>query len=137
VVYGGGGIMPDVFVPADTTGFSDYYGKITSKGLVYRFAFDYADTHRELLSKMKDSKTIEAYLKKQDVFSQFIRFVGKNGIPRDNKGLKISGKILETQLDAYIARNILGEEGFYPIVKEIDTTLLKAIDVIESDKMPN
>jgi len=137
VVYGGGGIMPDVFVPADTTGFSDYYGKITSKGLVYRYAFDYADAHRELLSKMKDAKAMENYLNKQDVFAQFIRFAAKNGVPRDSKGLKISGKIIKTQLNAYIARNILGEEGFYPIIKEIDTTLQKAISVIESDKMPD
>jgi carboxyl-terminal processing protease len=134
VVYGGGGIMPDVFVPADTTGFSDYYGKITSKGLVYRFAFDYADSHRELLSKMKDAKAIEDYLNKQDVFSQFVRFAGKNGVPRSSEGLKVSGKILKIQLNAYIARNILGEEGFYPIIKEIDTTLRKAISVIESDQ---
>jgi carboxyl-terminal processing protease len=134
VVYGGGGIMPDVFVPADTTGFSDYYGKITSKGLVYRFAFDYADSHRELLSKMKDAKAIGNYLNKQNVFSQFVRFAGKNGVPRDNEGLKVSGKILKVQLNAYIARNILGEEGFYPIIKEIDTTLRKAISVIESDQ---
>jgi carboxyl-terminal processing protease len=126
--------MPDVFVPADTTGFSDYYGKITSKGLVYRFAFDYADSHRELLSKMKDAKAIGNYLNKQNVFSQFVRFAGKNGVPRDNEGLKVSGKILKVQLNAYIARNILGEEGFYPIIKEIDTTLRKAISVIESDQ---
>jgi carboxyl-terminal processing protease len=137
VVYGGGGIMPDVFVPADTTGFSDYYGKITSKGLVYRFAFDYADAHRGLLSKLKDAKAMEDYLNKQNVFAQFIRFAAKNGVPRDNKGLKISGKILQTQLNAYIARNILGEDGFYPIIKEIDTTLQKAISVIESGKMPD
>ncbi|GET30495.1 S41 family peptidase [Prolixibacter sp. SD074] len=134
VVYGGGGIMPDVFVPADTTGFSDYYGKITSKGLVYRFAFDYADSHRELLSKMKEAKAIGDYLNKQNVFSQFVRFAGKNGVPRSSEGLKVSGKILKVQLNAYIARNILGEEGFYPIIKEIDTTLRKAISVIESDQ---
>jgi carboxyl-terminal processing protease len=86
---------------------------------------------------MKDAKAIEDYLNSQNVFSQFVRFAGKNGVPRDSEGLKVSGKILKIQLNAYIARNILGEEGFYPIIKEIDTTLRKAISVIESDKMPN
>ena len=133
IVYGGGGIMPDFFVPADTIGYSDYYSKITQKGLVYQFALDYADSKRKELSKFKDTADFEAYFQKVNLLNSFVAFAEKKGIKAKASDLKISEKIIENQAKAYIARNIIGEKGFYPIIQNIDKTLLEAI---AKEKLP-
>lgn len=127
VVHGGGGIMPDFFVPADTSGYSDYYSKITQKGLVYQFALDYADSKRKEFASFKTSTDFENYFRKVDVLNLFVAFAEKKGIAPKASDLKLSSKIIENQVKAYIARNIIGEKGFYPIIQNIDKTLLEAI----------
>ena len=127
-VYGGGGIMPDFFIPADTLGFSDFYSKITQKGLVYQFALDFADSNRKTLSKLTNTKEFETYFQSRDILNQFVTFAAQKGIKASNGDLKTSSKIIDNQAKAYIARNILGEEGFYPIIKNIDNVLLEAIE---------
>lgn len=129
IVYGGGGIMPDFFVPIDTTGNSEYFTKIFRKGLIYSFAYSYADDHRNELSTLASAEEFDSYLDKKDALSDFIKYVENKGIAKDSKGLKVSETIINTQLKAYIARNIMGEEGFYPIIKKIDKTLLRAIEI--------
>ncbi|MBW6534999.1 MAG: S41 family peptidase [Mariniphaga sp.] len=128
-VYGGGGIMPDIFVPADTSGNSAYFDKIYRKGLIYTFAYTYADNNRETLSRFKKAEEIDAYLNKQNVLDEFVNYAYEKGIQRDAKGLKQSQEIIKTQLKAYIARNIMGEEGFYPLIRQIDNTLERAIEI--------
>ncbi len=132
IVYGGGGIMPDYFVPMDTTGYSDYYSKIAGKMLIYSFAFDYSDKNRSKLKQMKTAQEFVDYLTKQNILDQFVKYAEKQGIKKDLSGLKISGNIIETQIIAYIARNIIGEEGFYPVIRRIDETLDKAIEISRS-----
>jgi carboxyl-terminal processing protease len=129
IVYGGGGIMPDFFVPVDTAGNSEYYNKIYRKGLIYSFAYSYADENRDKLNGLTTGEEFDRYLDKEKVLEDFIRYAESKGIPKDNGGLEASGLLINTQLKAYIARNIIGEEGFYPIIKKIDKTLLKAIQI--------
>lgn len=133
IVYGGGGIMPDFFVPIDTTGNSEYYNSIYRKGLIYSYAYAYADEHRKDLSGFNNADEIESYLDRKNVLEEFIKYAAGKGIPRDNEGLKASSLIINTQLKAYIARNIIGEEGFYPIIKKIDNMLLRAIEISKQD----
>ena len=128
VVHGGGGIMPDFFIPADTLGYSKYYSKVTQKGLVYQFALDYADSNRKTLSKLTNISEFEKYFQSKDILQQFVSFASQKGIKASNEDLKTSTKIIDNQAKAYIARNIIGEEGFYPIIKNIDKTLLEAIE---------
>ena len=128
-VYGGGGIMPDVFVPMDTTGNSQYFERLYRKGLIYTFAYNYADNHRERLSGFKSASEIETYLDKQNILNDFVTYAEKNEVPRDAKGLHDSHDLIYTQLKAYIARNIMGEEGYFPIISRIDNTLQKAIEL--------
>jgi carboxyl-terminal processing protease len=132
VVYGGGGIMPDKFVPADTSGVSPYFIKVRS--LIYRFALKYTESNREQLKKFTESGEMEKYLDKQALLDQFIKYAEANGIKKDPEGLKISGNIMHTQIKAYIARNILDNKGFYPIWEDIDTTLKYAIGYLNKDK---
>ncbi len=128
-VYGGGGIMPDYFVPADTTGYSDYFSKLIQKRLIYTYSLDYADLHRDQLKKLKTATALEKDLSEKNILVDFVAYAARNGVPKDAEGLRISEKILDVQLKAYIARNIFGEEGFYPIIMQIDNTLLKAVEV--------
>jgi carboxyl-terminal processing protease len=129
VVYGGGGIMPDKFVPVDTSGISPYFLKVRS--LIYRFALQYTEKNRELLKRYTETGEMEKYLDKQALLDQFIKYAAINGVKKDAAGLKISGDIINIQLEAYIARNILENKGFYPIWQKIDTTLKYAIEFLE------
>ena len=129
VVYGGGGIMPDKFVPADTSGVSSYFMKVRSQ--IYRYSIKYTETNREQLKRFTEAGEMEKFLDKQPLLDQFVQYAAANGIKRDPEGLKISGNIIHTQIKAYIARNILDNKGFYPIWEKIDTTLKYAIDFLK------
>jgi len=133
IVYGGGGIMPDFFVPVDTTGNSEYFTTIYRKGLIYSFAYAYADSHRAELTALSTAEEFETYLDKHNALKDFVAYAAEKGIKRDSEGLKTSGNIINTQLKAYVARNIIGEEGFYPIIRKIDKTLLRAIEVSQQN----
>jgi carboxyl-terminal processing protease len=130
IVYGGGGIMPDVFVPVDTSGASEYYNKVRSLGLMYRFAFKYTDLHRSSLDQFTAAREIENYLNDQDLMPQFISYAREKGVQPDYKDIKTSEEILLKTIKAYVARNIIDNDGFYPIIADIDETLKVAIDTI-------
>jgi carboxyl-terminal processing protease len=129
IVYGGGGIMPDKFVPVDTSGVSSYFVK--TRSYIYKFALKYTENNREILKKYTEAGEMEKYLDKQPLIDQFVQYTTANGIKKDPAGLKTSGNIIHTQIEAYIARNILDNKGFYPIWEKIDTTLKYAIDFLK------
>ncbi len=131
VVYAGGGIMPDIFVPLDTTGISDYYIEIRNKGLLYRYALDYSDANRKELSSLRTPDEFMRTLNKADILRKFVTFAAKNGVKENAAQIKISEKLLNTQLIAYISRNFIDNKGFYPIIQDIDNTLLKAVEMLE------
>lgn len=133
VVYGGGGIMPDLFIPADTSGMSVYFMRIRNAGLIYRYALRYTDENRETLQQITGVNELRDYLDRQNLLNKFVGFAGENGVKADSQGLKISGEIIAIQLKAYIARNILDNNGFYPIWQDIDNTLERAIEYIETN----
>ena len=125
--------MPDIFVPMDTTGISPYFNKVRNLGLIYRFAFDYADKNRINLQKHKEVSDLSAYLDKTGYFKEFLKYADAKGVPQNTADLKVSEEIIKVQIKAYIARNTIDNEGFYPIIQEIDNTLMKAIEVIEKE----
>ena len=131
-VYGGGGIMPDVFVPVDTSGASMYYNKVRSLGLMYRFAFYYTDIHRSSLDQFTTARDIEGYLDGQDLLPQFVTYAKEKGVPPDNKDIRTSELVLKKTIKAYVARNIIDNAGFYPIIADIDRTLKVAIDTLST-----
>ena len=130
IVYGGGGIMPDVFIPRDTTGITEYFSQITRRGLVYRFAFDYSDKNRTTLTRFDNAGKLSEHLDNQSLMAQFIDYAEMEGVNRDDEQIAISRKLLHTQLKAYIARNIIDNDGFYPIISEIDETLQHSVSLI-------
>ncbi len=132
-VYGGGGIMPDIFVPLDTTGGSSYFSNISNKGLISQFTFNFVDKNRGMLHSFKSFKDFNSgFHITETTFNEFILFAEKNGILRNTKGLIKSGTIIKTQIKAQIARQFWKNEGFYPVIQEIDNTLKKAIEVANS-----
>jgi carboxyl-terminal processing protease len=130
VVYGGGGIMPDVFVPVDTTHLSDYFNRVRNLGLMYRFAFYYTDRNRSSLEPFKTAEEIEKYLDGQDLMPQFITYAKEKGVPPNTADIKTSELVIYKTIKAYVARNLIDNDGFYPIIAEIDNPLKVAIDTI-------
>jgi carboxyl-terminal processing protease len=129
-VYGGGGIMPDVFVPIDTANVTGYFNTVRNLGLIYRFAFDYTDTNRARLETLKTAEEIDQYLNKSGYFNEFVNYAEFRGVKADWGEIAISRDIIATQLKAYIARNLIDNEGFFPIIRKIDSTLEKAVELI-------
>lgn len=132
LVYGGGGIMPDFFVPIDTTGSSEWYNTVFNQMLPYNFAASYADHHREQLLALKTPAVLKAYLQEQRVFESFVDYTVAQGIPKNPKQISLSKELAATQIFAYIARNILGEDAFWMLLQEKDATLTKAISLIQN-----
>ena len=133
IVFGGGGIMPDIFVPLDTVGYSKYYAEVVRKGILYNFTFEFADNHREILKKQKDAKGIDNYLESIKIFNQFAEYAEKKGVPKTTKGFIYSRSLVNTQIKANIARNIFDNDGFYPIIQDVDATLKAAIDYLQKN----
>jgi len=128
-VYGGGGIIPDVFVPIDTTGYTEFLGKCNQKSLQFKFAYQWCDTHRQQANKVKDLASLNAFLSTIDIQKEFTAFAAKQGIKIKPGEWAISGPVLTTQVKAMIARYTpLDDEGFYPIWLKIDKTVLRALE---------
>jgi carboxyl-terminal processing protease len=130
IVYGGGGIMPDYFVPYDTTGITQFFLKINSAGLIYRYALTYSDIHRDELSVYNRVDELADYLDSKDVLGAFKGYIQSMGFTPSAFDWKESRLIIRTQLKAYIARNFLDNDGFYPIIQAIDNTLNQAVLVL-------
>jgi carboxyl-terminal processing protease len=126
--------MPDIFVPIDTIGITDYFIDIRNKGLIYRFSLSYSDENREMLSKLNSAEAFVEALEKQNLLRRFIAFAAREGVKEVPGEIRTSEKIIKAQLYAYIARNFIGDNGFYQIIESIDTTLQKAVEVVSEQQ---
>lgn len=135
-VYGGGGIMPDIFVPMDTTKWSQYYSDVLNRGLIYQFSLAYSDNNREKLNHFKNYENLINYLDSQNILDRFIEYTtGNNITPPTNEALNASAVAIENRIYAYISRNIIGEEPFYRIINQHDPVVQKAIDAFGIDSL--
>ncbi len=128
-VYGGGGIMPDIFVPVDTSLYTQYYAKVSSRGLIYRFAYQYADGNRNKMNGVNDHHELVQYLQKQDLYNKFINFSEENGVKVSTEEIILSKHIISTYINAYIARFILDNKGYFPIIHELDPNIQKSLEI--------
>lgn len=133
-VYGGGGIMPDIFIPRDTSGITSYFSNVVNSGVLYLYALDYSDRNRERFAAYSDWKALQVYLRQQPLLEEFVEFAAAKGIKKRPTLIRISGKLIENQLQAYIVRNFFDDEGFYPIFLQDDVTLLKAVQLLKEGK---
>ena len=133
-VYGGGGIMPDIFVPLDTSYNSTFLDKIYGEGLVNRFAYDYVDANREGLKAYSGPEDFrKKFSADGQLLIEFVEFAEKNGVNKDPQGLQKSGAFLRNQLRAYIARLLWQSEGLYPILHEQDNAVREALRIIHKE----
>lgn len=132
-VYGGGGIMPDYFIPLDTSVYSDYLQQVVSNSVISQFAYDYVDKNRKALDSYTSVKQfIKVFSVHDQIMRDFIKYAETKGVNRDEKGLKISGSFIATQLKANIGRLLFRNEGFYPILYENDPAVMKAVQIFAS-----
>lgn len=130
-VYGGGGIMPDIFVAQDTTGYTSYYMTCVNRGVYIEFGFQYTDKNRKKLEEFKDQKSMVAYLKTQNLVEKFVRFAETRGIKRRNLLIHKSYKLLESLIYGSIVNYALDINDHIEYLNETDPTVLKAVDVLE------
>ena len=129
-VYGSGGIIPDVFVPIDTTMGSAYLNQLVYQGVVYDFAFNYVDNHRDKLLAYGDvDNFIESFDISKPMLEELVNYAESNKILYDEYGFQRSQEYIKKRLKAYIARNVWGDEGFYPIWNQGDKTIETALGI--------
>ncbi|MBE6281649.1 MAG: S41 family peptidase [Bacteroides sp.] len=133
-VYGGGGIMPDIFVPQDTTGVTSYFTMAVNRGLTRQFCFQYTDRNRQKLQKFDNSETLLQYLKRQNILEQFARFAESKGLKRRNILMYKSKDLFEKNLYGNIIYNMLDMENYLMYLNQSDPTVLKAIEIMENGK---
>lgn len=129
-VYGGGGIMPDIFVPQDTTGMTSYFRMAANRGLIIRYTFDYTDQNRSTLQKYDTPEKMEAYLKGQNLLNKFAAWAEKKGLKRRNNLMMKSRRLFEMSLYGNIIYNMLGMEAYVEYLNESDKTVLKAVEIL-------
>jgi carboxyl-terminal processing protease len=136
IVYGGGGIMPDVFVPLDTTDNTTFFNDVNAKGLVTQFAYDEVDRNRSVFRTYKDFEEFDKkYSVTDEIYKRFIDYARKNGVSADEKGEQVASKNIRIQVKALMARQIWKNEGFYKVEQQTDDALIRAIDLMEMPKM--
>lgn len=130
-VYGGGGIIPDLFVPRDTTEYSPYYQQVAALGLIQEYSLAYVTSHRAQLSKMKDYKELLRNLPASDlIINDFVRFAANKNVPARWNYIRQSQELITSLIKAFIARDIFGQSAFYPIFNRIDSTIDAAIKAL-------
>ncbi len=130
ILYGGGGIMPDIYVPIDTSYYSPYFQKIVNRGLIYQYALQYTDNQRVNLKKYKDYASLDKYLKQSNWQSAFIKYCEENGVKFDQAGYDISQSEISLRFRAYTIRNIFDENEFYQTFNQSDPIINKALDAL-------
>lgn len=136
VVYGGGGIMPDLFVPADTTDVTKYFIEVAGRNILYRYTIEYADRHREALNAVQTIDELQRLLDSdKDLVENFIRYAARQGVAPRYGDIARSRRLIEAQLRAYIGRNTaLEDNGFYVNIYPVDNVVMRALGVLNFAK---
>ena len=132
VVYGGGGIMPDIFVPIDTLDMTPYYYAVTGLNVLYRYTLEYADRHRKEINAIHTLEELNRFLDgDKTLLEDFVAYAEAKGIKPNQKEIATSGKLLTSMLRAYIARNTeLQDVGYFSQIEPIDSPIHKAFEVL-------
>lgn len=136
-VYGGGGIMPDIFVPEDTTGYTSYYAQVANAGLLQKFAYSVADKYRTMLNGVKSLDRLMKVLPRDNtLLENFVTYAAKNGVPARWYYINRSRAILLEQIKAFIARDVLGYPAYIEVLNQSDPTVARALKALENGESP-
>ncbi len=133
-VYGGGGIMPDIFIPDDTTGVTSYYREALLTGLIRQFAFQYTDENRAKLENYKSTRELESYLRRQNLLEKFAQFGEKHDLRRRNLMLQKSRALFERNIYGNIIYNAREMQDYIEFLNEDDPAVLKALELLREGK---
>ena len=133
VVYGGGGITPDIFVPEDTLGMTSYYKEVSMSGMILQFAFNYTDENRSKMNDFKSASGLEHYLKRQNIVEKFVTWADKNGLKRRNLMIQKSYKLLERYLYSRIIYNMLDEEAWTEYLNNDDPAIQETLKLFRNN----
>ena len=133
-VYGGGGIMPDIFVPQDTTGMTSYFRMAVNRGLTIQFSFQYTDRNRQKLQKYTNAEDLLKYLKTQNILEKFAQFAESKGLKRRNILMYQSKELFDRNLYGNIIYNMLNMEEYLKYLNQSDKTVLKALEILEKEE---
>ena len=132
VVYGGGGIMPDIFVPVDTNRYDDFYYEVMAKNMPYRFAFKFSNEHREILKNISTPQKMYKWLMNHGIWEAFMNYAKKQNLKYKLQSDE-TRKVLKDYVAAFIIRLYFGDDGFYPIYLKHDKVFLKAVEYFEKE----
>lgn len=134
-VYGGGGIMPDIFIPMDTVGYTAYYNKVWNSNVLYRYTLEFTDRHREAIDQLESLEELDSLFDKYDLMRDFVAYAERNGVATHRAQLATSREIIRAQIRAYIGRNTpVGDAAFYYNIYPVDNVLQRAVDEIKKRK---
>ena len=133
VVYGGGGITPDIFVPEDTSDVTSYYKKAAMSGLILQFAFNYTDNNRQKMKAFKEMLELAQYLKKQNTVEQFVGYANSHGLKRRNLLIRKSHTLLERYINSRIIYNMMDEQAWTEYLNQDDPVIGMALRVMRND----
>ena len=125
--------MPDIFVPRDTSDITPYFTKLVNKALIYKFALKYTEAHRAELKQYTDWQSLDQHLASLNLFEQLEAYATKEGVIGTNSDKRTSRKLINEHINSYIVRNILGDEGFYPLLYTTDETVIEALKQIKNN----
>ena len=132
VVYGGGGITPDIFVPEDTTDFTSYYKEASMSGLILQFGYDYTDQNRTALKEFSDEASLLKYIKKQNLIEQFAQYADKRGLKRRNLMIQKSRRLLEQYIYSRVIYNMLNEQAWLQYLNGDDPAIREALQLFKA-----
>ena len=130
-VYGGGGIMPDIFIPEDTSDITSYYKEAVISGLIHQYALKFTDSHRKILEEKESVNDMIIYLKQQNILADFAKFAQERGLRRRALMLYQSRKLFERNIFGNIINNAKDSEWFYEYLNIDDRTVGRAIKILE------
>ncbi len=127
-VYGGGGIMPDIFMPLDTLGTNSYYRSVWDSNVLYRYTMEFTDRNRAKMDKIVTLDELDELLSSSNLLSDFVAYAERNGVKANESEIAAAEDVILAQLRAYIGRNALHDEsGFYYNIYPIDNTMQRAV----------
>src|SRR5690554_6289805 len=133
-VYGGDGIMPDLFIARDTTGINPYYNSLVNRRLDEEYAMLYSDANKDKLSSFDTWQALNRYLLQQPLLLNLVSYADHHGIRRRPYYIQESSELLDNVMRAYIVRNFFGEEAFWEAYYKDDTLVRKGVELIETGK---
>lgn len=135
IVYGGGGIVPDIFVPNDTTGVTTYYRAVANLGLLQQYVYTYVDINRDQLKNVKTVKQLMGMMPSDDALTyDFVCYARDNGVPMRWYYINLSRSLIARQLRALVIRDVLGSEEFYRYYNRTDNTVNAALKALNDGK---